>query len=474
MIRHALVAISCSALLISGCALKREQSADLASIYNASAQNLGENRTPVVVIPGILGSKLSDDVGSKVWGSFTYGATDVDTPEGARQLSLPMELGTPLSELRDNVIPSDVLDVVEVDVGLVRGIRLSAYVDIMKTLAAGNYRDQSLGDSGAIDYGGLHYTCFQLPYDWRRDIAEQAAALEQVILDAKDANRDALGLGDDAEIKVDVVAHSMGGLVLRYYLRYGTQPLPNDGSLPKLNWAGAEHVRQAILIGTPNAGAASALAQLVDGLNLNPILPNFRPSILGTMPAIYQLLPRERHNVVVDRVTGESIDIFRVETWEKYGWGLVSDSEDSKLRQLLPGVDTREERYAIARDHLEKCLARAEQFHRAVDIPASPPKGTTISLFAGDAKRTPIVLGVSKNGRVSVLETGPGDSTVARYSAVHDERTGGEWKPFLRTPVAWHRVQFIFADHLGLTKDHTFIDNILFMLLETPQAGFEG
>ena len=73
-----------------------------------------------------------------------------------------------------------------------------------------------------------------------------------------------------------------------------------------------------------------------------------------------------------------------------------------------------------------------------------------------------------------VKENGPGDGTVARYSAIHDERTGNDWKPFVRTPIDWARVQFIFADHLGLTKDTTFIDNILYMLLETPPEGFPG
>jgi pimeloyl-ACP methyl ester carboxylesterase len=473
MIKLAIVAAALSVPLMTGCSFNTPRTADLALIYNTSAQNLGVDRTPVVVVPGILGSKLNDEDGSKVWGSFTFGAADVDTAVGARQLSLPMEFGKPLSVLRDSVIPSDVLDVVEVDVGLVRGIRMGAYVDIMKTLAAGNYRDESLGRSGAVDYGGLHYTCFQLPYDWRRDIAEQAAALDQVIFDAQEANREAKNLEDNAEVRVDVIAHSMGGLVLRYYMRYGTQQLPEDGSLPELNWAGAANVRQAILIGTPNAGAASALTQLVNGLDLNPILPNFRPSILGTMPAIYQLLPRERHSWIIDKETGDSINVFDIETWDKYGWGLVAESEDSKLRQLLPDIETREERLLVARDHLKKCLERAEQFHRSIDIPASPPPGTTISLFAGDAKQTPVVLSVDAKGTLRVYESGPGDGTVARYSAVHDERTGGDWKPFLRTPIDWNRVQFIFADHLGLTKDTTFIDNILFMLLETPENGFQ-
>ncbi len=43
----------------------------------------------------------------------------------------------------------------------------------------------------------------------------------------------------------------MGGLVLRYYLRYGAQPLPEDGSIPRLTWAGAANVANAILVATP-------------------------------------------------------------------------------------------------------------------------------------------------------------------------------------------------------------------------------
>lgn len=470
MTRHAIGCCLCFVTLLTGCADLGDRTADLGAIYNTPATSIGEERTPVVVIPGILGSKLTDEDGTKVWGSFTFGAADVDKAVGARQVALPMELGAPLSELRDSVYPSDVLDVIELDIGLLRGFEIGAYVDIMQTLAAGKYRDESLGESGAIDYGGLHYTCYQLPYDWRRDIAEQAAALHGVIREAQDVNRDARGLAPDKPLRVDVVAHSMGGLVLRYYLRYGTQPLPEDDSLPELTWEGAQNVRQAILIGTPNAGSAGALVQLVNGLNLNPVFPNFRPSILGTMPAIYQLLPRERHSAVVDMRTGETIEFLDIATWERYGWGLLDEDEDYKLQHLLPEVQSREERLAIARDHLEKCLARAEQLHRALDVPASPPEGTTISIFIGDSESTPTVLGVNESGSIRVKERGPGDGTVARYSALNDERTGGDWKPFLQSPVEWHRVQFIFANHLGLTRDPTFVDNILFMLLETPTA----
>lgn len=458
-------------LALTACQSSRPKAADLGTIYNQAATGIGADRTPVVVIPGILGSKLVDERGTKVWGSFTFGAADPDFPHGARLVALPMKKGALLSELRDDVYASDVLDTVTVDIGLLQGFELAAYIDIMKTLAAGRYRDQSLGDSGAVDYGGLHYTCFQLAYDWRRDISEQARMLHDVIAEAQLIAREELGLQDDAPVRVDVVAHSMGGLVLRYYLRYGPNPLPEDGSIPEITWEGAKNVRQAILIGTPNAGSILSLKQLVSGFNLNPIFPNYRPCILGTMPAIYQLLPRTRHARVVDAETSEPIDIFDADVWERYNWGIISPDEDDKLRELLPGVDSREARLEIARDHLEKSLAKARQLHEALDKPASPPEGTTISLFVGDAENTPSVFGVTRTGKIRLLETAPGDGTVTRDSAVMDERIGSEWKPFLRSPIDWSRVQFIFEDHIGLTRDPAFVDNLLFMLLEAGRSG---
>ncbi len=461
----ALLAVSS---MLAGCGGAPE-TADLGLIYNEAATSIGDQRNPVVVIPGILGTKLESVDGTKVWGSFTFGAADADFPDGARLVALPMEQGRPLSALTDDVIPTTVLDVVVADVGLFRGIEIGAYVDILKTLAAGKYRDNMFGEAGVVDYGGLHYTCFQYAYDWRRDVAESAVLLDELIHDAKQASRVGRGLPDDARVKVDVVAHSMGGLVLRYYLRYGTQPLPEDGSLPELTWAGAQHIEHAILIGTPNAGSVLSFQQLVDGWDLGPLFPNYRASVLGTMPAIYQLLPRSRHARVIDESTGEPIDIFDADEWLKREWGLADPAQDFKLEELLPDAASAEERRSIALDHLTKSLARAAQFHRALDVPAEPPPGTRISLFAADSRETPAVISVNERNDIRIAEESPGDGTVTRSSAVMDERIGQEWTPGLDSPVAWDRVQFLFTDHIGLTKDAAFADNVLFLLLEDPR-----
>jgi hypothetical protein len=51
-----------------------------------------------------------------------------------------------------------------------------------------------------------------------------------------------------------------------------------------------------------------------------------------------------------------------------------------------------------------------------------------------------------------------------------DERITGQWSPRLMSPIGWSDVIFLFTDHLGMTKDPAFTDNILFFLLEKPRS----
>ncbi len=456
-------------LTLGACAHHPEKT-DLGAIYNDAAQRIGDDRNPVVVIPGILGSKL-EEPGSEtpVWGAFTYGAADPDYPDGARLFALPMEEGVPLSQLRDDVEPTEVLDTLTVDVGLLRGLEIGAYIDILKTLAAGKYRDQSLGRSGAVDYAGLHYTCFQYPYDWRRDISEQAVQLHELIQDARYTAMDARG--DTTPGKVDVIAHSMGGLVLRYYLRYGPNPLPDDGSLPPLTWEGADYVEEAILIGTPSAGSVLSFRQLVEGVNFVALItPTYQPAVLGTMPAIYQLLPRPRHARVVDAETGDAIDILDPDVWERFDWGLADPEQDKFLRWLLPDVDDADERRRIALDQLRKSLAKAKQFFDAIDRKATPPEGLNLYLIAGDAMDTPDIMSVNpETGATRISSDAPGDGTVTRSSALMDERVGKGYVPRLRSPIHWRGVQFLNDEHLKLTSDITSQNFVLYILLEQPR-----
>lgn len=82
---------------------------------------------------------------------------------------------------------------------------------------------------------------------------------------------------------------------------------------------------------------------------------------------------------------------------------MLNPEQDPVLQQLLPDVESAEERRAIAKAHVGQCLYRAYTFHQSLNIPAEPPEGTSIHLFAGDAIPTAATL--SSNLKERTLET---------------------------------------------------------------------
>jgi len=456
---------------LGGCQTK-PSAPDLGGLYNEAASHHDERRNPVIVIPGILGSKLKDGESGRVaWGAFSGTYISPETPEGARLAAVPMQKGTPLKELNDGIVSDGALDRVKLNV-LGLPLQLNAYANILCTLGVGGYRDSQLGDAGAIDYGDGHYTCFQFDYDWRRDNVENARRLHEFMIEKRAYVREEIrkryGVQRE-DVKFDIVAHSMGGLIARYYLQYGDADLPEDGSIPAVTWRGRELVDKVVLVGTPSAGSVQALLQLVNGFQPAPILPKYEPAVLGTMPSIYQLLPRTRHRAAIQSDTRASLDVYDINVWEEMNWGLLSPGQDHVLRELLPEVTDAEERRSIAHDHLVKCLARAQQFTEAMDQPVDYPEGLQLYLVAGDAAETAAVVAVDPGThRLSVISKSFGDGTVLRSSALMDERTGGDWSPHLRSPIRWTHATFLFTDHLGMTKDAAFADNVLFILLEQP------
>src|SRR5439155_27036 len=85
-------------------------------------------------------------------------------------------------------------------------------------------------------------------YDWRRDLIETARRLHDTLETLAEA------CGDPAA-RFNVIGHSMGGLVARYYLRYGTAE-PDAGPV---TWAGARRIANLVLVAVPNAAASPRL-----------------------------------------------------------------------------------------------------------------------------------------------------------------------------------------------------------------------
>ena len=461
--------------VLCACSSTPDQHEFLKQTYDRTAQYHGPDRNPVIVIPGILGSRLVDDeTGRVVWGAFTRPYANPNSPEELRLIALPI---APESIVAPNrVRPDGVLESLELNFAGIP-IHIAAYGGILNTLGAGGYVDESLG-LDTIDYGTDHFTCFQFDYDWRQDLSFNAHRLKIFIDERRryiQNEYDRLYGIKDAEVKFDIVGHSMGGLLTRYFLRYGGHELPEDGSVPPVTWEGANDVARAILVAPPNAGSLDAFEQLIKGFSAGgPFIPTYEAAVLGTFPSLYQLMPRPRHGrIIKDNDINQPVgDLYDQTLWEKNGWGLTGRDKVTRetLEVMLPGVDDEEVRYQLARDYQGLALDRARQFHQALDQPSQRPDNLDVFLVAGDGLATAEYYSLSTETKVmTAFGEIPGDSVVSRNSALLDERVNSEWHPTLKSPIKWDGVMFLASGHRQITSNGTFEDNVLYWLLEDPR-----
>jgi hypothetical protein len=246
----------------------------------------------------------------------------------------------------------------------------------------------------------------------------------------------------------------MGGLLLRYFLQFGSQLLPYDGDAPRLTWGGAAYVDKAIIIGTPNAGACRMVERVVNGIPGNPLHPTYGPVLVGSMPSGYMLLPRGRHEVYA----GGDADLLDPEFWLARDWGVAASWLEDDRARYLPGVDSSTERRAIAEDHLRKCLANARVFQEAMDRPIEAlPPSLELHLLLGDTTKTPAQFSGGRGDRgVRWTRFAAGDGTVLASSARLDEASGV-------SPIPWHSITTSGAGHMGLLKDRDVLRRVVAM-----------
>ncbi len=181
----------------------------LAFISPAAGQLAGKR--PVIIIPGITGSTLVNPrTGKTVWFSLKRDKDD--------DMRLPMS-SPMLSRNRDSLRAVDIIRKVEVPVLP----DVEVYQTLLDALEARGYHEAKWDRPEAAD---VYYV---FPYDWRRDNVETAQVLMQKMLAAKRALR-------RPDLKFDIIAHSMGGLIARYAAMYGTADLPREGRSPSPTW----------------------------------------------------------------------------------------------------------------------------------------------------------------------------------------------------------------------------------------------
>ena len=416
------------------------------------APSPGFVRQPIIVVPGFQGSTLLDtETERRVWGAFAGDYARPDQPEGMRLIALPMQPGVPFDRLRDSVVADGLLTGFRFKLLRLLPVHADGYNHLIDALEADGYRFEPPGaTSGTGPASSRCYDAFVFTYDWRRDNAENARRLFAFV-STKRAQLQRLGCYAGEDERFDLVAHSMGGLVARYFLRYGAAPLSEEGPLPAVTWAGAAYVRNAVLIAPPNAGSLRIFKALTEGRAYLPGVGRFEPAMLGTLPALYQLLPRAGGGRVVlsTDTSATAGDLLEPATWERWGWSLADPSQAAVLRALLPGAISDAARRRIALDHLTKCLRRARRFAEALDVPAEPPGSLSVHLVVGDTRATDAVAAWDVRAhRLRVIERRQGDSCVLSASALT--------RPAPSTSSPPPSVALVTGKHMSMTRQPDF------------------
>ena len=428
---------------------------DLARLYRVGAE--AGDTTPVIVVPGLFGSKLrSRKTGAEVWpGAWS----DVLWSD---YLELALDFDPVTLEVRgDDLEAYDLADAV---------LGQDIYRPIIDTLQRfGGYVRGTPGTPVAP--GERRYYVF--PYDWRQDNVVHARELEKLI----DTIRRDYG---NPKQKVDIVAHSMGGLIARYYLRYGTVDVLQSGRDELVTLYGTRRVRKLILLGTPNLGSARSLHAFIGG---EPVgFGRIPPEVLATMPSGYELFPHPLVTWLVD-AKGNRLreDLFSGATWRRFGWSVFSTGAETRLSKAR-GADS-DAYLAALRRYFDLRLERGRRFMWMLSTP-EPATPIRYVLFGGDCAATPARLLLEEDGErpgvrlyprdirnkvpgvpYDQLMLEPGDGRVTKPSLLAretlDPMAPQSEDSFL--PVAYWF--FLCEEHDQLTNNVNFQDNLLNVLL---------
>jgi len=331
-------------------------------------------KAPVIVIPGLIGSELvNSKTGQKVWFKTRRVHTD--------DLRLP--IGPNLSANRDSLVPGDILR----DVKSTVFPRTDVYGGLLASFVAGGYRE---GRWDSPPARGYENTVYVFPYDWRRDNVENARLLVRKVERLK------LRLGRP-NLKFNILAHSMGGLIARYAAMYGDADLPIGNAVP--TWAGAKYFDKIVFLGTPNQGSIAALKYLINGVDMFglqvklPFVQNLSKFDAFTIPSAFELLPAPGTiRAFDDEVKPIPIDLYDPAVWTKYGWNA---SEDKDFAKEFPATEQQ-----VAKAYFITVLDRAKRFHAALSVPSGHMAPVRFEVIGGECKDTldGMVLGQSKDG----------------------------------------------------------------------------
>ncbi|MCC2316272.1 esterase/lipase family protein [Cellulomonas xiejunii] len=301
----------------------------------------------VLVVPGTMGSELRDAEDRVVWGLAPSLAAQRWLGGRTTELHVTEEERAGSTRLR----PTRLLRA-PAFMPVLRGVE--PYTDLLRQLCG-----RAAAPAAVAEF----------PYDWRLGIDVSAprlasagfAHLERWRTQVRDER-----LGDPDDVRLTIVAHSMGGLVTLQAARHHGL---------------AEVLRQVVTLGTPYFGAVKAVQTLVAGRGAPLLIPPAAARALArTCPGLYDLLPRYR--CVDDGGTLRSLDTA----------DLVALDADGELA-------------TESQSRWDRLGLRSEQplpYELHALVGADQPTAQSVRLASGDATFLPSLLGVDHRGDATV------------------------------------------------------------------------
>lgn len=441
-------------LWLTGCAIGSGQP-DLERLYQTT--HADHDQPPVVLIPGLMGSRLVSGADGEFWPGSLFDLLF----SNYRHAALKIDPDT-LMPLPGEVAATGITS---------KFAGRDFYGSIIETLESAGGFSQGIPGQPPDDHS-RHYYIFS--YDWRMDNVETVRQLDAFIEKVRSDH-------DDPDLKVDIVAHSMGGLIARYYMRYGTVDVTMDNAFP-INYHGESRVRRIVLLGTPNLGSVESLKSFIVGRKIG--LRTIPPEVLMTFPSMYQLFPHPLNDWLLD-IEGNPVDAdpFNLRTWQRFQWSIFDPDLRRKIIDRHDDPAEGQARVELLERYFHKHIERGRRFMWSLTVNMEQTPWQLV-VYGGACSLTPARMVVEDNGKAYDLHLKPGDISRPRpgvdYSRLMLEPGDGvvtkasllaresldpvvprhKWSFF---PL--HYPLFLCEEHSQLTTNLFFQDNLLNFLL---------
>ncbi|MCX7033173.1 MAG: hypothetical protein NT046_04265 [Arenimonas sp.] len=365
-------ALAVAALLLAACGAPTRP--DLVRLYEAETQHL--TQPPVILIHGLMGSTLvQKSTGEEFWPGSIGTMAFSDYRELARMKA---------AEDSGGLVPGDLF------YGVARVDYYKALTDTLENV--GRFKRGRAGEAIHPDDRRRYYV---LLYDWRKEnlaaVRQLHALIEQIRIDYGDPN-----------LAVDILAHSNGGLIANYYLRYGPNDVLDQAQFTPWD-EGAHRVRRVVMLGTPSLGAVTSLERLQHGFKI--ALRTVPVEVLATFATPFEALPHPDAQVVFSSEgLPIAFDFYDPETWRSRRWSVFSPEVSARVIASAPDVASGEAQLAAVQAQFVHHLLRAKRFQLSLSEPVRA-NGVEVAAFGGDCTMTPAraVLDRDKDGERLVI-----------------------------------------------------------------------